>query len=185
LDEFEQSEAYTSQRSEFAKLSTAPLRTQHQNINGDFYTSLSDHTAITDAYFPSSTPDASRQEAEKVRGMVYFMAPGLSKPMAYTRRGDRGWIQETADYEGQEAVVLRFLDYWKSEESEKEFKANQGIATGGGPPESGGGRILSLYALFVEKLMEAGMVGIRVLHCKFSEIPVIFISDDAFDSDEE
>jgi hypothetical protein len=178
LDAFEQSEAYTSQRSEFAKLSTAPLQTHRHHIDGYFWLLLSDYNAITDAYFPSSTPDALKQQAEKVRGMVYFMAPGLSQPTAYTKRGNRGWIQEMVEYQGQEAVVLRFLDFWKSKESEEKFKAEQGIATEDG-------RIMKLYDRFVEQLKEVGMVGIRELHCRFSEIPTIFINWDDFQSDDE
>lgn len=87
--------------------------------------------------------------------------------MAYSRRGSRGWVQGTVEYEGQDSIVLRFWDYWKSRESEEQFKGSAGIIIDGG-------RYTKLTEYLEEQLREAGMLGMRERHCKFVEVPFFF-----------
>lgn len=155
------------QRKKLSELSSTSLETQHCQVDGQFWDALSDHTAITDVYFPASLSAQSRAQAEKVRGLVYFMTPGRSQPMAYTRRGSRGWVRGTVKHEGQDAVVLRFWDYWRSKESEEQFKASAGIIVEGG-------QYVRLTQLLEEQLREAGMLGVRDRHCKFTQVPLFF-----------
>lgn len=61
--------------------------------------------------------------------------------------------------------MLRFMHFWNSEESEKEFKTSSGITV------SPGSRYLTLYDYLLEQLKEAGSLGIREFHCKLMEVP--------------
>lgn len=61
--------------------------------------------------------------------------------------------------------MLRFMHFWNSEESEKQFKASSGITVS---PHS---RYLTLYDHLMEKLREAGMLGVKEFHCNLKQIP--------------
>lgn len=167
LDAFEKSDVWEAQREKLANFSSTPLVTQHCRVDGQFYDALTDNTAITDVYFPTSLSAEAKEKAEKVRGLVYFMAPGRGKPMAYSRRGSRGWVQGTVEYEGRDAVVLRFWNYWKSKESEEQFKGSAGTFVAGG-------NYVKLTEYLEEQLREAGMLGAIERHCKFVEVPFFF-----------
>jgi hypothetical protein len=147
---------------------------------GFFWTRLTNHTGITDVYFPPSISPQSREKIASLRGLVYFMSPGLKKPLAYNGAGTRGWVREIVDCDGKEAVIMRFVDYWVSKEKEEEFKE-------GSPIVLPGGKATSVYDHFVHELKEAGMLGMSERHCKFSHIPWRFWDngEDEEDEDEE
>ncbi|KAF1962876.1 hypothetical protein CC80DRAFT_434159 [Byssothecium circinans] len=167
VDLFEATTAYADQRQALSKLSTAPLETHRCHINAHFWTYLKvDHAGIIDAYFPASISDADRQKAMRARGMVYYMA---RKPSAYYVRGHRGWVQGTQKFEGKEANVLRFLNYWRSAQSESEFKETEALGLANG-------RVVGVYTYFKEQLNDAGMMGMRELHCKFIDTPFCFFN---------
>ncbi|KAF2469986.1 uncharacterized protein BDR25DRAFT_303996, partial [Lindgomyces ingoldianus] len=165
LDVFERSEDYRLQREEHSQLSCTALKTHHCDIWSFFWNHLGEKIDVIDAFFPPTISKESKANADQARGLVYHFAPGGSRPSAYTSRPTRGWVHGTRDFAGQEAAVLRFMHFWKSDESEREFKASAGITVS---PDS---RYLTLYDHMMEQLKDAGLLGIKEFHCKLVELP--------------
>ena len=178
LDKFEESPTYAAHRLQLSSISSSPPTTVRCDFPGLFWSRLTDHTGITDVYFPPSISPQSRAEIDNLRGLVYFMAPGFNKPLAYNGAGTRGWVRETVDRDGKEAVIMRFMDYWASKEKEEEFKE-------GSPVVLPGGEVKSVYDHFVHELKEAGMLGMNERHCRFSYIPSRFWDNGEDEEDEE
>jgi hypothetical protein len=147
-------------------MSSSPPTTLRCHFSGFFWNRLTEYTGITDVYFPSSIVPETREKLRTLRGLAYFMSPGRTEPKAYNGNGTRGWIQETVDREGKETVVMRFINYWMSEEKEDDFKKTSPIMV------AGEGKLV--YDHFVDGLKAAGMLEMNERHCNFSHIPLLF-----------
>ena len=134
-----------------------------------------------DVYFPSDISEEAKAIANKARGLVYHYAPGDRSKSAYVARPVRGWVSGTREYEGREAVVLRFLHYWKSKESESQFKAGATITV----PREGKAHYLTLWDHLLETLEEAGSLGIEEFHGKFVLVRNYWTDPTVEDDDDE
>ncbi|KAF4633312.1 hypothetical protein G7Y89_g4805 [Cudoniella acicularis] len=167
LQKFEESSMCIEQMKKLESMSTSPPNTVHCSFTGFFWDRLTPHTSITDIYFPSPLSPSTHDKILSLRGLRYFMAPGRSKPSAYTGTGVRGWMEKVQKLEEKEVATVRFVDYWNSEELEQKFKESAGIFLAGGVGKG-------IWEHFLEECRELGMLGIKEVHCAFEDIPAQF-----------
>jgi hypothetical protein len=150
-----------------ASMSSTPPTTVHFNFTGFFWDQITDYTGIMDVQFDPAPTPSSRQEIEDLRGLSYFMAPGRSKPKAMNGGGVRGFIQEpVVSEDGQETVLMRFIDFWNDKKREVEFKKNAVVMLDG--------KAELVWEHLLASLRERGMVKRTEWHCKFTPFPTHF-----------
>jgi len=146
---------------EYAKLSSSPLETHRCDVDSQFWNHITENVGFIDAYFPASISNESKQIVIRACGLRYRWGP---EDEAYKHRPVRGWLHGTQEYEGQEAVVVRFWNFWRSRESEQRFRVTDGVAD---PKQE---YYLGIYEQFMEQLEKAGMLGIKEFHCSLLKI---------------
>ena len=108
-------------------MTLSPPTTVKFNCEELFFGHFRAHNGITTVYFPTSTSAEKRDWIEKsIRGLVYSygLGPGLAKVRrGYSCNGSRGWIDEPLEWQGQPAIAMRFIDFWRSPEEEANFRA--------------------------------------------------------------
>ncbi|KAG9229721.1 hypothetical protein BJ875DRAFT_181194 [Amylocarpus encephaloides] len=167
LQQFERSSSHAEQTATLEGMSSSPPGTVHCDLTGFFWNHLTPHTSITDIYFPSPLSASTHDRLLSVRGARYFMAPGRARPGAYNGAGVRGWMEEVREWEGMDVRTVRFVDYWNSEELERKFKEDAGVVLEGGVGKG-------VWEHFLEECREAGMLGMREVHCAFQDVPTRF-----------
>ncbi|TVY13275.1 hypothetical protein LARI1_G008482 [Lachnellula arida] len=169
LSAFETSPTAATQFQRLAAISTSPPSTVHVNFTGFWWDRVTSFTGVMDAHFGPVLSPAVRLEIEDLRSLVYFSSPGQTEPKAMNGRGVRGFVQEE---EGGE-VIMRFIDFWNSEEKEEDFKKNAGVMLDG--------KSEGVWEHLLRGLGEKGMVKLMERHCAFEHFPTHFFGTEESD----
>lgn len=166
LQAFDKSPTATTQLERMTLLSSTAPSTIHCDFTGFFWDRVTKYTGVMDVHFAPDLSPSTRQEIESLRGLRYFMTPGRTEPRAMNGSGVRGLIQEPAIQEGQETVVMRFIDFWMDKKKADEFKKTVGIMWNGSWE--------LVWDNFLASLEEKGMMKMTELHSKFQHVPTHF-----------
>ena len=182
LEDFQRSKNYDMQHADLTKLSSTPVEIHQCDVDHNYWRYLTQNMGFIDAYFPASITDESKQIVECTPGLRYRMG---SEKEAYRHRPVRGWLHGTRKYKGQDAVVVRFWNFWWSCKSERHFRVMDGIT------DTDQKYYLGMYDQFIGHLEKAGMMGMDEFHCSLERIwdyyrlPEDYPSDDEEHSDAE
>ncbi|KAI1372058.1 hypothetical protein F4677DRAFT_433364 [Hypoxylon crocopeplum] len=127
---------------------------------------------IRTVYFPSTISQQTRETVKGLKGLVLTVAYGIDGRSAHLCPYDGvpvcGWIDNSQNWNGQQASACVWCHYWKSEEAEEKFKTTERRF----PADGEDYKPLALEA-FEQDLKSSGALGWKDYHIYFEEVPKV------------
>lgn len=143
-----------------AEFSSTPLESHRCEVDISFWSNMSPHLGLVDAFFPSSISNEDQETIGQTKGLRYLARFSESTP--FRIRPLHGWLLERQQYEGQDAVVLRFWNFWRDKDRELHHRIHEGEVTQ--EQQNRQNAYCKIHSNFLKRLEDSGALGIREFH---------------------